>query len=156
MRSSLARFSLTAALITITAMGWAQSGVSSSSAVYKETDKRINEATHTNNDGKKVGALMFAYEGNFGQFMVMLSDSLGKPVTVLESGTTKEVEFQRFTKPNWSDKKITFVLRVTSNGNKHLIFVTCKDNKRNDLLAVDSETLPKIKTFLLSLLDKKD
>jgi hypothetical protein len=135
------------ALSVITVLGQSASG-------FTEAEKQIQEGTYALN-GQQVNSFMFGYEGNLGNFLAMVSDSLGKPTTLSENSMIRTVEFQQVLKPSWADKKITLRVVATSKENKHVLVVTCLDSKKKDLLAKNSESLPKVRDFIQIILDRK-
>lgn len=125
-----------------------------SASGFTEAEKQIQEGTYAIN-GQTVNSFMFGYEGNLGHFLTMVSDSLGKPTTLSENSMIRTVEFQQFLKPGWADKKITLRIVATSKENKHVLVVTCLDSKKKDILAKGTKSMPKVRAFIKSILDRK-
>ncbi|MGC4022259.1 MAG: hypothetical protein QM734_10090 [Cyclobacteriaceae bacterium] len=137
-------------------LGQNNSPVSSvSQSAFKETDKVINEGT-ANENGSVVNSYVIVFNGDIVKLIDRLRQDFGKKgLTIHENITNRQIEFKKITKPEWTEKKINFGFSSISNRDRHLITITCTDNKKNDYLTPGTETQKKIKAYLQSIVDGK-
>ena len=126
----------------------------SSHSAPNSLDKMINEGNATIN-GKSVKSLEIVYDGDIEIFVNRLKLDLENVNAIIDGRFNKTIYFERFKKPEWSENKLTLKLQSISNGNHHMISITCTDNKKNDLLEYGSETQKKIIDYLDSKLVQK-
>ena len=125
--------------------------VSHTATRYREN--QINEGVATK--GKTaVHCLMVIYTGDIDNLIKQLSSDLGRLEIVHEDPTYRQLDIKNIKRPEWSEKRLVLGFAAHSNGDRHMINITCTDFKGYDYLMPKSDTQVKIKAYLAAVLNK--
>ena len=120
-----------------------------------ESNYKINEGFSSNSQTGASHALMINLEGDIEKLISNLQNDFNKKgLYVINEGPNKNLIFNNINISGLGEEKIKFSLSSISNGNKHVITVTCRGKKRKDFLMKGSESQPIIKKYLEGMLQK--
>jgi hypothetical protein len=118
------------------------------------SDNVVREAS-ANENGSVSNGLMIDYKGDISRLIGRLRKDLGKGEVILENVTHRNITFKKVIKPEWTENKINVKFTSTSNGERHIITITCKDNKKNDYLIRGTDSQKKIKAYFKTVIEEE-
>lgn len=119
------------------------------------TSFKISEGFASNSQTGAYHALMINLNGDIDQFISLLQKDFGKKCTyTLNDDINRILLFNNILIEELGEEKIKFNLSSISNGNRHIITITCSGKKKKDFLRKGTESHPVIKKYLESVLQK--
>ncbi|ELR73686.1 hypothetical protein C900_02090 [Fulvivirga imtechensis AK7] len=118
-----------------------------------ETTFKINEGFSSNSKTGASHALMVNLNGDIEQLISHLQKDFAKKGSyTVNDGTNRDLFFYNILIPGLGEEKATFNLRSISNGNKHIITITCRGKKKKDFLKKGSDSQPVVREYLEGVL----
>jgi len=114
----------------------------------------INEGIHKDEKGSTSNALMIVYNGDITKLIDRLKQDLGRTEVMLDNPSNRRIVFTKIVKPEWSGSKLTLTFMSVSNRERHIITVSCRDQKKFDCLIPRTELQKKIKEYFRAVIDE--
>ena len=114
----------------------------------------IDEWIVKDGNGSTSNGLMIVYNGDIPKLIERLKKDLGKTEVILDNQTNRRIVFTKIVKPEWSDSKLKLTFMSISNRERHIITVTCRDQKKFDCLVPKTELQKKIKEYFKAVIDE--
>jgi hypothetical protein len=97
---------------------------------------------------------MIVYNGDISNLIERLKQDLGRTEVPLDNQTNRKIVFTKIAKPEWSESKLTLTFMSVSNRERHIITLSCRDQKKLDCLIPRTELQKKIKEYFKAVIDE--